>query len=315
MTEKLALNGSALALLLRVVTHPRAVIDNALVAEGEDGWILVDRKLLSPFTNQAESIEIDGEDRELIWDSSSRTHRYFSPSAGWVDVPEMRSKSYRVDFNIFMAMMRQWLGISTHVTPRVLVPELFWDLGERWISRRRVAVLFLRRAGLPGTISKARTALLSFPRRGSSLIITDKRPSEYGPDLPGNPVLVSLLDIFPPDMDVLDGVDADSLASLIGAAPETSREWTPVECSEDGSRLRIHDQRYHFSGLTHKRIIRLLYEGWERGEPRLRTSYVLGEAESRSRAISQAFSGCKEDWKAAIGYGDGDCWLKVEDHQ
>lgn len=315
MTEKLALRGSALALLLRVTAHPRAVVDNAQITEGDDGRILVDHKLLSPFTNQAESIEIDGEDRELIWDSSSRTHRYFSPSAGWVDVPEIRSKSYRVDFNILLAMMRQWLGMSTHVTPRVLEPELLWDLGETWISRRRVAVLFLRRAGLPETLTKARAALLSFPRRGSSLILTDKRPSEYGPDLPGNPVLVSLLDIFPPDIDVLDGVDTDSLASLIGVSPETVREWTPVECSEDGGRLRIHDQRYHFSGLTHKRIIRLLYEAWERGEARLRTSYVLGEAESRSRAISQAFSGCKEDWKAAIGYGDGDCWLKVEDHQ
>jgi len=315
MTEKPALKGSALALLLRVTAHPRAVIDNAQITEGDDGQILVDHKLLSPFTNQAESIEIDGEDRELIWDSSSRTHRYFSPSAGWVDIPEMRSKSYRVDFNIFLAMMRQWLGMSTHVTPRVLVPELLWDLGEIWISRRRVAVLFLRRAGLPETITKARGALLSFPRRGSSLILTDGRPSENGPDLPGNPVLVSLLDIFPPGMDVLDSVDADSLSSLIGASPETAREWTLVDCSEDGGHLRIHDQRYHFNGLTHKRIIRLLYETWERGDSRLRTSYVLGEAESRSRTISQAFSGCKEDWKAAIGYGDGDCWLKVEDHQ
>lgn len=315
MTEKLTLRGSALALLLRVTAHPRAVIDNAQINEGDDGRILVDHKLLSPFTNQAESIEIDGEDRELIWDSISRTHRYFSPSAGWVDVPEIRSKSYRVDFNVLLAMMRQWLGMASHVMPRVLEPELLWDLGETWISRRRVAVLFLRRARLPETITKARAALLSFPRRGSSIIFTDGRPSEYGPDLPGNPVLVSLLDIFPPDMDVLDGVDTDSLASLIGVAPDTVREWTPVECSEDGGHLRIHDQRYHFSGLTHKRIIRLLYEAWERGEPRLRTSYVLGEAESRSRAISQAFSGCKEDWKAAIGYGDGDCWLRVEDHQ
>jgi hypothetical protein len=315
VTEKPALRGSALELLLRVTAHPRAVVDNAQITEGNDGQMLVDHKLLSSFTNQTESIEIDGEDRELIWDSSSRTYRYFSPSAGWVDVPEILSKSYRVDFNVLLAMMRQWLGMDSHVMPRVLEPELLWDLGETWISRRRVAVLFLRRVRLPETITKARAALLSFPRRGSSLILTDGRPSEYGPDLPGNPVLVSLLDIFPPDMDVLDGVDADSLASLIGAASETSREWTPVECSEDGSRLRIHDQRYHFSGLTHKRIIQLLYEAWERGDSRLRTSYVLSEAESRSRTISQAFSGCKEDWKAAIGYGDGDCWLKVEDNQ
>lgn len=173
MTEKLALKGSALALLLRVTAHPRAEVENAQITEGDDGRILVEHKLLSPFTNQAESIEIDGEDRELIWDSISRTHRYFSPSAGWVDVPEIRSKSYRVDFNVLLAMMRQWLEMASHVMPRALEPELLWDLGETWISRRRVAVLFLRRARLPETITKARAALMSFPRRGSSLILTD----------------------------------------------------------------------------------------------------------------------------------------------
>jgi hypothetical protein len=45
----------------------------------------------------------------------------------------------------------------------------------------------------------------------------------------------------------------------------------------------------------------------------MRTASVLEEAESRSRAMSQAFSGCKEDWKGAIAYGGGYCWLIVDE--
>ncbi|MGD8914017.1 MAG: hypothetical protein PVJ68_14925 [Candidatus Thiodiazotropha sp.] len=47
----------------------------------------------------------------------------------------------------------------------------------------------------------------------------------------------------------------------------------------------------------------------------MRTASVLEEAESRSRTMSQAFSGCKEDWKEVVGYGDGFCLLKIEDRR
>lgn len=315
MADQPALSSSALALLLRVTAHPRAVIGSDHIEQEYDGRELINQGLLRPYANQAGFIEIDGEDRELVWDSVSQTHRYFAPSAGWVELPDGHSKPYRVDFSALLATMRQWLGMTTHTSPAVLVPELLWDLGEAWIGRRRVAVLFLRRAGLTETLSKVRAALLGYPRRGSSLILTDGRPSEHRPDLPGNPVLVSLLDLFPPDIEVLDGIDADSLGAFIGAVPEPRREWTSVECSEDGGYLRIYDNEFHFSGYTHKRIIRVLYEAWEGGNPRQRTATVLEEAESRSKTMSQAFSGCKEDWRSAIGYGDGYSWLKVDDHQ
>ena len=315
MTERPTLNRGALALSLRVAAQSRAVISSDHITRAGDGQCLVDTGILRPFSNQVECIEIDGEDREIVWDNGSKRHRYFSPASGWVDVPADHFKSYRVDFNALLALVRRWLGMSAHTCPASLVPELFWDLGETWIGRRRIAVLFLRRSGLAETLSRARSALLRYPRRGSSLILTDRRPSEHGPDLPGDPILVSLLDLFPPDMDVLGGIDADSLTAFIGAAPKPRREWRPVECSEDGGYLRIYDRRFRFSGVTHKRIIRLLYEAWKRGEHQQRTVSVFEEAESRSRTMSQAFSGCKEEWKEAIGYGGGSCWLKVGDHQ
>lgn len=313
MAELPALRREELALLLRVTAHPRAVIGSEYVTQSKNGLGLVEKGVLRPYANRSEFIEIDGEDRELVWDSVGRTYRYFTPAAGWVVVPSGRLKSYRVDFDALLAIISRWFQLPARSSPAALVPDMLWDLGETWISKRRVAVLFLRRAGLPETLSKVREAMQGYPRRSSSLILADRRPSSYGPDLPGNPILVSLMDLFSPEKAILDSLDAESLLANGGAVREPGRRWSPVECGEDGGYLRIHDREFHFSGLTHRRIIRIVYEAWERGDPRLRTASVLEEAESRSRTISQAFSGSKEDWRGAIDYGGGYCWLRVDE--
>jgi hypothetical protein len=41
----------------------------------------------------------------------------------------------------------------------------------------------------------------------------------------------------------------------------------------------------------------------------LRTAAVLENAESKASALSQAFSGCKVNWKNVVGYEKGNCWL------
>ncbi len=303
---------AALALLLRAAGHPKAIL-NAAVAEDfpEIGELLANQWLV-PSGNRAGYIEVDGRDYELEWDSERKAYRYFSPSAGWVTVPPDQLKSYKVHFEQLLSAIRQWLDMPERTQPETLLPELLWELGETWIGRRRMAVLFLRRASLPETLASVRTALLGYPRRGSCLILTDTDSSRHGPALPGDPILLPLPDLFSPNRDVLDRVDMETLATFVGMPAQSTKEWTPVECSEDGGYLRIHDREYRFPGHTQKRIIRILYEAWERGEPRQRTASVLEEAESRSRTLSQAFSGCKEDWKSVIDYGGGYCWLITE---
>ena len=302
----------ALTLLLRAIGHPKAMLNADLVDDLPEIRELLANQWLVPCGNRDGYIEVDGRDYELEWDSESNSHRYFSPTAGWVAVPADRLKSYKVHFEVLLAGIRRWLDIPARTQPALLLPELLWELGETWIGRRRMAVLFLRRASLPDTLSRVRMALFGHPRRGSCLIITDTKPSPHGPSLPGDPILLPLPDLFSPNRDVLDRVDMETLAAFVGMPAQSTKEWTPVECSEDGGYLRIHDREYRFTGHTHKRIIRILYEAWERGEPRQRTASVLEEAESRSRTISQAFSGCKEDWRSAIGYGGGYCWLITE---
>lgn len=307
------LTRSALTLLLRAAGHPKALLNAALAEDFPEIGELLDNRWLVPSGNRTGYVEVDGRDYELEWDSERKAYRYFSPATGWVTVPPDRLKSCKVHFEQLMSAIRRWLEMPERNPPESLLPELLWELGETWIGRRRMAVLFLRRAGLPETLSKVRTALLEYPRRGSCLILTDTNPSRHGPALPGAPILLPLPDLFSPNRDVLDKVDMETLAAFVGMPAQSTKEWTPVECSEDGGYLRIHDREYRFTGHMHKRIVRILYEAWERGEPRLRTAKVLVEVEAGStvRTMSHVFSGCKEDWISAIGYGGGYCWLMV----
>jgi hypothetical protein len=85
----------------------------------------------------------------------------------------------------------------------------------------------------------------------------------------------------------------------------------PIDCNDDGSWIRVGDQEYLFSGLLQKTAIRRLYEALQEGSSRLAMQTLLEEIESRSRHISQVFSGADPKWRDIIGYGKGHVWLKL----
>ena len=85
-----------------------------------------------------------------------------------------------------------------------------------------------------------------------------------------------------------------------------------VDCSEDGSWIKVRGREYLFPGLLQKTVLRRLYEAWEGGSPRLGMQALLEEIESRSRHISQVFSGADPRWREIVGYGKGHVWLKVD---
>jgi hypothetical protein len=87
----------------------------------------------------------------------------------------------------------------------------------------------------------------------------------------------------------------------------------PIDCSDDGSWIRVGNQEYLFSGLLQKTAIRRLFEALQEGSPRLAMQTLLEEIESRSRHISQVFSGADPKWRDIIGYGKGHVWLKVDE--
>jgi hypothetical protein len=86
----------------------------------------------------------------------------------------------------------------------------------------------------------------------------------------------------------------------------------PVDCSDDGSWIRVGDQEYQFSGLLQKMAIRRLYEAWESDTPRLNMQSLLEDIDSRSRHISQIFGNGNPHWREIVAYRKGYVWLKTE---
>ncbi|QLH37895.1 MAG: hypothetical protein HWD60_01320 [Defluviicoccus sp.] len=86
----------------------------------------------------------------------------------------------------------------------------------------------------------------------------------------------------------------------------------PIDCSDDGSWIKVCDREYMFPGLLQKTAVRRLYDALQGGLPTLPMQSLLEEIESRSRHISQVFSGADPKWRDIIGYGKGLVWLKVD---
>jgi hypothetical protein len=86
----------------------------------------------------------------------------------------------------------------------------------------------------------------------------------------------------------------------------------PIDCSDDGGWIKVHDREYLFAGLLQKTAIRRLYEAWEGGTPKMNMQALLEEIESGSRHISQVFGTGNRSWREIVGYGRGYVWLKVD---
>lgn len=309
--EVLSISRSALSLLLNLINTPRmeSTLDY-LKSSGVSDEVLATR-LMSPVRSDQETICVDGRDRELIPNPDGPGYRYFSEAVGWVDVSANEICRFRVDPQRMLNLVRGWLDISMHQPVVTLQSDAIWDLGDMWVGKRRLAVLFMRQAHLAASAASLRNVLSNFPRRRSAIVLTDVAINSYGPSLPGEPLCIALSDLLLPEQSCVSVIEKDMIGELLGYGPSQPEHKAPVSCSDDGGELHVNGDDYFFTGLTQKRIIRQLFDAWEAGQPRLRTTAVLEEAESKATAMSHAFSGYKGDWKKVIGYGDGCCWLIV----
>lgn len=304
---------SALALLFDLLSTPKMELSAEQFNAREKYRELLAARLLTPVSSTPTSVCIDGCDHDILPNATGPGFGYFSAGAGWVSVPMDALQRYRADPLRVLAILRQWLEISDRSSIAVLQHDAIWDLGDTWVGKRKLAVLFLRRAHLPKSMQQLQQVLQVFPRRKSAMVLTDVPINTFGPDLPGEPFCTDLMGLIPPGEEMVGVIDMDLIADLLGLGIPKRSQTGPVYCSEDGGELVVNGETYHFTGDIHRSIIRQLTDAWLRGEPRLRTTALLVEAESNAKAISQAFNRCKTDWRKVVGYGDGFSWLIVEE--
>ncbi|ABC32275.1 hypothetical protein HCH_05617 [Hahella chejuensis KCTC 2396] len=145
MTETL-LTLNALALLLRLLNSPSPGISGSLLFEefpavaGElvSGLFLKPTGCLGYLTDGHQGFA------DLVWCPEIRRHRYFSVSAGWVEVSAERINRYMVDVAVLLIWLQGLFGIGVHHRITSLIPDRFWHLGSTRFHGCLTHVYFVR---------------------------------------------------------------------------------------------------------------------------------------------------------------------------
>jgi hypothetical protein len=305
--------------LLALCEHPEPLITGKVLREnyGTHAALLLETGALergSPLSHLSITIDDHHEYEVEIERNEKGRPGYRSPRTGqWRTVPESDLLQYRLNAQALLTKIATELDIRERFQTVELVPNLLWELGEARFGKRVAVVLFARRLTEVDHIDRICDRLVNRVGKSDGVLLTSTRNIPRHFEVPGRHRICSLHDCFNSISSPLL-LDHTVLHGLFHATqPRLSVVGPRVQCALDGSSLVVHKKRYAFKGAKQKAIIRLLYQAWENGEPRQKTSDILYKAGSQADQLKQAFSGCQTAWQEVVEYGEGYCWLKVEE--
>lgn len=246
-------------------------------------------------------------DADVEFDAATQRYSHFCPEAGTVTVEVAQIHRFGVNFGRLIDLLREAFDLRNRPPARGLIEDVLWDLGDYLVVDARRALLFARRLSFSSNLIAVREALARRPPRGSGLCIHTSPHVLAVETLPGGVRLFPIRE-FVTDKKIF-GIDDALLTAAFAGRPAGASE--RVQCSDDGSWIRIGDREYAFSGSHRTAIVRAVYEAWLKGQPRLRTQALLVEIGADSKQISQVFAGADPAWREVIGYRSGYVWLDV----
>jgi hypothetical protein len=310
----------ALRFLLHLAEREPPVVAHRILTQEarDDGRDLISGKLLLP-GKPLNSIHI-----ELVdgWTSASVDRdedtgqlTYFHPEAGFLDADPDELRTWLLDIDALIDVLGKLLGMPASFKAKPLVPGVLWDMGTPRLGRRTgIPVLFGRRLDVAEARAAVREELTLRLGNKPALLLTSTCLLPHDLTFPAVACLISVATILSESADVAE-FDVDRLSRLADR-PITALAHAEAlaQCSPDGAWLRIHDREYTFRGKK-KRLIRLLYEAWERGESWMSEVSLLAEAEYDSKRIEDVFKdsrpGKSHEWREYIDVHDGKVRMKV----
>jgi hypothetical protein len=193
---------------------------------------------------------------------------------------------------------------------------VLWNLGTPRLGRRTgIPVLFARRLASSDVRAALRPELELRLGNRPALLMTSSRWVPGDVLLPGISRIVPAARVMQRSKTLAE-LDTERLAAFADPRPALeARAGLPVECTEDGSWLRIRGQEYTFRGKK-KRLIRLLYEACARGDPWVGVKWLLAEADYDTKRIEDVFKDKRADkrnhWKHLIEVNGGMCRLRID---
>ncbi len=295
---------AVLDLLLNIVETPEAVIAGPVLIDyyGAISVALIEAGLLKPDGHEPVAVSSANHDDLPVTVSSTPGGGrlgYFSPTAGWVNVPDERMSRFRVDFAAVIARLMQQAEWPSRVGPVSLVPNLLWEIGDVRLGRRtqRVSIWFGRRLHDPVAWRQVVNAAKSRPAAHLRILLTST-PAHRLPDttLPGH-LVVGVRDVI--DFSTGLSVHPDILAARLDGSYRPSVD-AAIDLSPDGTRLTINGSVViNFRSSKQIEIIRMLVARHKEGKG-VRAEELLTTAGSSVGSLQRAFG--TEKWKTLSPY-------------
>lgn len=242
----------------------------------------------------------------VTWSPQDQSWGYFSPSAGWVAVPEDRLISYRLNFQTLLPRVVAGLYAAKTIPCTPIIPDNLWEMGDVKLPGRsqRVPLWVARRLPDRAVWVSFTEAVRKRPAPGLRIVLSLTPTDRLEKDIHLGHSIVALRDVALA-ADPL-AVDPTILAARVGGGAR--RDGHLISIGAEGAVVNVRDKTYRFTGVKHRAIIRCLYEAYDAGEPECVTSRVLEAAECGAsvNTLAKAFAG-REDWREFIAEEGGRC--------
>lgn len=302
----------AVGLLLRILESKNAKISGAIMyaSFGEAARMLLGADLLTK-VGQADIVpamdDYEDEPTRVEWSPERESYGYRGSTGKWVSVPLEDLNVYGVRMPAFLT---QLLVRCERVSPPAkdpVVPDVIWDLGTvKYGARGKpVSVWFVRRLFDDRHRSALEAMVVRRPPADLRVIIT---PTADCPDLlASGHVIVSMGDV----LEAPDGIviNPATLAKRLQMVPTSVIK--PLRHSANYGLIYVTEKPFEFSGDLHRRILKVLVDAYNHGDPVCRTAVVLEEAGAKgeNKYLYRVFNK-NEDWRKFIKEKKGNCWIE-----
>jgi len=288
-----SIDRKAVELLLAILESAAGKIAGTVLSDyhANSSAALLAANLLLPdghIAAAASLVDHDDEPISLTWSADRNGYGYFSPSAGWIDVPKARLALFRVNHPVLLASLLVQIDVASRSGATALAPEILWEIGDARIGRRRqrVPIWFARRLSDRMIWGQVAEAARRRPTTQIRVLLTSTPASRLPePTLPGH-VIVPVRDAIGCAAGL--AINPDILAALADGAPPADVH-ERVHLSPSGQQLVINGSvTINFKSDIQIAIVRKLVQGFK-DRKRFGARELLDHAQSSAKTLRQAF--------------------------
>jgi hypothetical protein len=317
MSKTLApLDRQAIEVLLSALEAPQAVLSGPALQSfpAHVCTQLLAAALIKPDGHEAittSRADHDDSPVTLTWSPEHQGFGYFSPAAGWIDVPNVDIARYRVELANVMSALTEKMQVSARAAPLILVADHLWEVGQVRLGQRthRTSIMFGRRLYDAGPWQAVKRALEARPSPPRRVILTSTHPDRL-PEAPAGNTLISIYDVLGNGGGL--ALDPAIVAARLDRLPAADTN-EPVILIGDGKEVRLLGETFRFpKGVRQRQIIRFIHERYRQGQLWTATDEIVTTLDLRPNARIRDFFKKSPAWNRLLIERNGMCGFCLE---